>query len=431
MTRTSRWDGAVSLSLLAVALGVVTGRPALLVAASVPLALGAVTRARAPPEPTLTVSRDVSERTPRPGEDVRVSLRVRNDGDRTLRSLRFADDVPRGLDVVDGSPERATPLRPDATATVEYVVTAARGRHEFDALTVRTGAPPSGRERRTTVRADPVTVECVPRLDSDPRPPRRAVARLAGTAPSPGEGAGTEFSSVREYHRGDPVSHIDWRGWAKRGEPTTVAFRAERTARVVLVVDARAAAYVAPDPAGPPAVDRCVAAARSVAGGLLSAGHRVGVAALSPRPCRIGPGAGSGHRARLERALALSSAFDAAPPPNDAAGDDADAVAGDDADRDARAVLDGVRRWLPGDARVVVCSPLTDDGAVDAARRLAGYGHEVAVLSPDPTTVDSPVARFARAERDRRLTALRSRGITVVDVPFDADPGDALRRRAP
>ncbi|ESP87481.1 hypothetical protein K933_13451, partial [Candidatus Halobonum tyrrellensis G22] len=90
---------------------------------------------------------------------------------------------------------------------------------------------------------------------------------------------------------------------------------------------------------------------------------------------------------------------------------------------------------LPGDARVVVCSPLTDDAAAAAVRRLTAHGHRVAVVSPDPTAGAAadgdPHERFASAERDRRLAALRGRGLAVADLEFDADPVAALRGWAP
>nr|WP_252718821.1 hypothetical protein [Haloarcula sp. CBA1122] len=78
---------------------------------------------------------------------------------------------------------------------------------------------------------------------------------------------------------------------------------------------------------------------------------------------------------------------------------------------DAVATLD---RSIPSESQVVFCTPLLDDRAADAAKRLAAYGHAVTVVSPDMTTGDSPGSTVERIDRTARLDDLRGR-VRVVD----------------
>jgi uncharacterized protein (DUF58 family) len=453
-----RWAGAASLALVAVGVGIVVGRPSLLLAAVIPLALSATAETLGPPsvdDGSLSLRREISETEPEPGSDVRVTVQVRNETDGTLRDLRLTDNVPPALTVTEGTPECVTALRPGATATISYTVTAARGRHEFGAVEATVATAVGSASCDLTLDGPTTVVECVPRLSTRTTPPERAVAALAGPTTSRQEGAGIEFSSIREYRRGDPASRIDWQGWARRGEPATISFRAERTARVVLVVDARRSGY-ALDATRTPVVERSLSAAGTLASGLLSAGHRVGVAALGPRECFLRPGVGDDHRRRIERTLALDPAFGYE---RWAGGDGAFGyerwAGGDGADpSDDATGLSTLRRQLPTNVRVVVCTPLLDEQAVDACLRLRADGHHVAVVSPatgdaDSATADSErngtrmvgagresadlvdtAARFAAVRRESRLSSLRSRGLTAVDLGTD-DPSRALRRRWP
>ncbi len=61
------------------------------------------------------------------------------------------------------------------------------------------------------------------------------VGQLTTDAP----GDGFTFHSTREYQRGDPAGRIDWRGYAKRGELSTVNYEQWVSTTVVFVVDAR------------------------------------------------------------------------------------------------------------------------------------------------------------------------------------------------
>jgi uncharacterized repeat protein (TIGR01451 family) len=414
---TDRWTGVLVPVLAGVALGVLTGQPAVVLAAGVPVGVAAYARLDSTPAPALSVSRSISRSEAAVGDRIEVTLSVENVGDATLSELLVRDGTPPGLPVVEGTPELVTALRPGRSATIQYTVEARRGRHDFEPVeaTVRGAAGALERRRRiaaTDGAGDPAldVVTCIPPLPTGGQPP--PLSGPGGTTPGPGRstttGGGVEFAGVREYRHGDPYGRIDWRRYARTGERFTIEYVEDRLASVLVVVDARRAAYcTAPD--GTLAVDSCVRAATAACAGLLAAGHRVGLAAAAPRTCRVPPGTGTVHARRLERELATAPALGRRPPgePLDAA-----AAASDLGDR-----LGGV------DALVVV-SPLVDDGAVTLARSLDALGPGVSVLGVDPTGTDGPWRRIARVERADRIRRLRSAGVKV-DDGWHRKPGAA------
>nr|WP_305882918.1 DUF58 domain-containing protein [Halobellus rarus] len=402
--------------MLAGALGAVLQRPALLLVAGLGVAYTAYAWFGDAPEPSLSVERRVEDDSPDPESTVDVSLTVRNTGTRTLSDLRFVDGVPPGLTVTDGSPRLGTALRPGASVTFSYAVEAVRGSHTWEPLTVVARNPAGGRERKIEIDPDErTTLSCTPPLEAtDDLPLRGLTTPYAGRVATDVVGAGLEFASTRAYRRGDPLSRIDWNRYAGTGKLSTVEFRQERAAAVVLLIDARDVAYVAADPEHRHAVERSVDAARRAFASLLDTGDRVGIAALSPVDCWLPPGAGRDHRSRARELLASHPALAPAPPeqPHSTARD-----------------VQRLRRRLPADAQVLFFSPLVDDHAMEAARRLDAYGHPVTVVSPDATTDGSLGRRIARLERRNRLIGLRRAGVRVVDWGDESLAKEVVRAR--
>lgn len=411
---TGRWRGIGALSLVAAGVGGLVQQPALLVAAGVGGSLAAYdayARAGSPPDPDLAVEREVSDADPDDGDAVTVTVAVRNEDEDRLPDCRYVDGVPPGLEVVEGSPRTATTLAPGESTTLSYDVRAEPGRHEFDpGIAVLRGAS-AATERTVAVEGDGSAITC--RLP----PAHRNEAAVGlrgrttdqfGTVRTDAGGQGVEFFGTREYRRGDPVSLVDWNRFARTGDLSTVEFREERAASVVLAVDARAAAYLAPDPGDRSAVRRSVDAAAVVLEGLLDDGNRVGLTALAPGdPPWIPPGGGRDHRLRVRETLATHPSLSPRPP----------------RETFLRSVAEArLRTRLAADAQVVLFSPLADDYPVDLARTLSAHGHAPTVVSPDPTAVDSTGGVLARTERAGRIADLRSAGIPV----YDWSPGDPL-----
>ncbi|WP_058826224.1 DUF58 domain-containing protein [Haloferax sp. Q22] len=418
---TDRARGVTAAALAVGGLGIVTLRPGLFLLALFGITVSGYARAVPTPSRAVTVERAVSNSEPAVGDEVEVTLSVRNVGDTTLADLRLVDGVPPGLTVVDGSPKFATALRPGKRASVTYTVEAVRGNHAFDPALVVTRDALGVRKREALVDTE-TAVSCRPPAEPlSGRAPARPTTR-AGRSRSDAPGPGIEFHSVREYRPGDPPSRIDWRRKAKTGEFSTVAFHEHRRQRVLVVVDARAEAYVARSDGadgsdgggeggdGEPVVQRGVAAAALVSR-FRSAGVPVGLAALSPRSCRLSPGRGGDHHRRLREVLATHPAFGWEAP---------------DGEVDASAAVREIHRRVRADTRIVFVSPLSDDASVTAARRFDAHGHPVSVLSPDPTAPSRArgyESGYASLARERRLRRLRAVGIPASDW----DPSEPLR----
>ncbi|MWG36932.1 DUF58 domain-containing protein [Halomarina oriensis] len=409
-------QGMVAAGLALAGVGVLTGRPGLLLASTVPVVLAAHARAATFPSPDLAVERAVSTTTPDREEAVEVTVTVTNEGASTAPDLRFIDGVPTALTVADGTPRHATALRPGESTSFSYAVTAERGHHTFDPLYVVAHDTSGGAARHSEVAVE-TELECVPPIPpAATLPLRPSAAGITGETVTPEGGAGVAFHTIREYRRGDPLNRIDWHRAARTGDLSTVEYQRERSATVVVVLDAREEGYVASDEHDRTVLERSVEAAGAVYEGRRLVGDRVGVATLSPADCWLAPGTGSGHRARVRSLLATHEALH--PLPSD------DPFFG-------VISLSRLRRRLPSDAQVVFCSPLVDDYAARTARRLDAASHPVTVVSPDPTVGTTTGQRLARVERSLRCSTLREAGIPVVDwgdETFQSTVANAVRR---
>lgn len=421
---TGRWRGIVGVALLAVAAGVLAKRPSLLLVGAVAVVFAAYPLVTTPPDSDLSVSRTVDPTAPEDGDPVTVRTTVRNEGDRTVFDLRIVDGTPPMLPVCGGSPRAATTLRPGDEATLEYELRARPGRHRFQPTTLLCRNVSGSVEVETAVAAR-TTVECATRL---PTVPLRARSRhRTGPLVTDEGGSGLEFHSVAEYERGDPASRIDWRRFARTGELTSIAFRTERLADVVLCVDVRPAAFRASDAAEPHAVAHAVDAADRIGDALLDANHRVGLAAIGRDGSLLAPGNGPDHADRFRRRLMTDPAFSLTTPTparTDSAGesDSLDRVDSFDEPDSLDGQLSRLRAEIGSNTQVILLTPLCDEEAHRIARRLDGEGAAVTVVSPDVTTDRTAGGRLARLEREHRLTDLRNAGVPAVDW----DPTESL-----
>lgn len=408
--RTNRWTGLTGLGLLAVGVGIWAGHsavpPSLMVAAATVVGAAGYVYLSSPPPVELAVERELSATDPAPGEAVTVTVRVTNESDDLLPDLRLVDGVPSAVRVVDGSPRFATALRAGETVSFSYTVEAVRGDHPFDPVHVVARDFSGALERERYVPSGEGTVlSCALDLSAaEEIPVHPQTARRVGRVVTDTGGSGVELHSVREYQRGDPLSRIDWNRVARSGEFATLLFREEHAATVVVLVDARAEAYVAPRVDAPSAVDHSIAAADVVVASLVAAGDSVGLAALSPERCWLEPRGGATQAARARSLLERHPAFDGNRPEGTFYGEFAERR---------------LRRELPSDAQLVLCSPLADDDAVDIVRQLHARGFPVTVLSPDVTAGASTGQRLAAIERAMRISRLRRAGVRVVDWNTD------------
>ncbi|MGM0592408.1 MAG: DUF58 domain-containing protein [Halobacteriota archaeon] len=404
MRATNRWRGVVAVTLAAGAVGLLADRPDLLLVSVVGVVFAAYPRLSPPASPTVEIDRTLSDRTSRPGEAIEVTVTVRNCGPRLLADVRVVDGVPPALSVTDGTPRHGTALLPGGETTFSYAVESREGTHGFDPATVVLRDLSGAREVETTVEADADTeIDCTAEGVSAPR--RSLAIEDVGDLLTDRGGAGVEFFSTREYRRGDAPSRVDWNRYAKTGDLTTVEFREEHAAAIVLLIDARESAYRAVGDRAH-AVVWSVGAAQRLLVSLLGRRNRVGLSALGGERCWAPPDAGLTHQTTLSRLLQHHPAFAATPPEGDACPSLDSQVA-------------ELRSNLSPGSQVALLSPLCDDDIVAVARRLDAHGYPVTVVSPDVTAETTPGQRLATVERTNRIGTLRRADIPVVDWEVD------------
>jgi uncharacterized protein (DUF58 family) len=366
------------------------------------------------------------------GQTVDTALQLRNRGPRRLRGVLrdawppSAGAQPRAhrLDLSPGeSTTMTTQLRP-----------LRRGDQRSAAVTVRCIGPLglAGRQRSISVAG---AVRVLPPFLSRRHLPAR-LARLReidGMLPVLVRGPGTEFDSLREYVVGDDVRSIDWRATARRSDVVVRTWRPERDRRVLVVLDTgRTSAGrvgVDPttgDPSGWPRLDWSLDAALLLAALAARAGDHVDFLAHD----RVSRAAvfGAGRTDLLARLVEAMAPLEPALVESDAAG----MVA---------AILRRERRR----ALVVILTDLNpsalDEGLLPVLAQLTTR-HQVLVAAVSDPRIDELAAGRAdaaevydaaaaeRSRNDRRTiaSALRSKGVEVVDAaPADLAPALADR----
>jgi len=414
LSSTDHWLGIAAVTFLTAGLGVLTQSRPLFLAAVVGVGYLAYANATEAPEPSLAVTRAVTDPNPEPGDRVGVRVTVTNAGDGVLPDLRIVDHVPDALAAVDGPARTATALRPGASVTFAYTVLARRGEFTFDGLDVVARNVSGSRERALELRTEPTTITCLPPLDATETVPLHGLTSpYTGRVSTDSAGEGVEFASLREYQHGDALSRIDWNRYARDGDLATMEFREERMATVVVLVELRKAAYLQAGPDGPHAVDRSIEATRRLFNSLIDTGDRVGVATLAPDDVWQAPGAGPTHQAEVRNLLATHPTLSPTPPSD-------------------RVYVPGYLRTflhrLADDAQVVFVSPVPDRTSEYVARAIHVRDHPVTVISPDSTRTDTPGRTLAAAERSNRLASLRESGLRVVDWDPEESLAEALAR---
>lgn len=417
--RTRHWNGIGVLTLVTIAVALLIQRPALLAVGTIGVALtayGAFARARTIDDDIkLHVERSLETREPARGDDVRVHVTVRNEGERTYPDLRFIDGVPNNLIVTEGAARHATPLRPGQTVKFSYTIGSEYGVHRFEPMMVLSYDLTGETCSTYTVAGDAETLYCHPPPEiADEVELRDVTTNYAGRIQSPDGGSGIQFHDTRKYQPGDPISLIHWKSLARTGELTSITFQEERMAEVLVAVDARFEASLASRPEERSAIQRSVEAADILTTTFLEANNNVGITALSAKQCWLAPSRGNEHRLKARQLLAKHPAMDSPESTSSY-------VVTKEAFR--------IGRLTSPDTQVFLLSPLCDDMILEFLDRLGAMGIETTVLSPDPTTTTTPGETLARIERYTRMSLLREKNVPVFDWKSDEPLTLSLRRQ--
>jgi uncharacterized protein (DUF58 family) len=365
-------------------------------------------------ERTLSVDRVVA------GMPVDVRLSVTNTGP-ALEEVLLEDQIPGGLEVIDGEPKAFASLAAGQSLELAYTVRARRGGFEFGPVRVAAGDH-LGLFRKEALLQAPARFSALPetsRLHRIAIRPRRTRS-AAGPVPSRQGGSGVDFYGVREYQMGDPRRWINWRASARHPRSLfTNEFEQERIADVGLILDARRRSDVG---SGDDSLfEHAVRATASLADRFLSDGNRVGLLVYGRSLDWTFPGYGKIQRERILRALAR-------------------AQTGESQIFDKLDYLP--TGFFPAQSQLVLVSPLSLDD-LPMLIRLRARGYEVLVIRPDPLAIEveslepkpsvTLAARIVTVERTLLKRKVQQAGIQVVDwrvdQAFDQAIHTALGRR--
>ncbi|MGI8775172.1 MAG: DUF58 domain-containing protein [Actinomycetota bacterium] len=192
------------------------------------------------------------------GDEVRVALKVRNEGRRSTGLVRVNDTVP-GLADASFLLERCAPGE-RASVTVSRAAER-RGVFSGGKATIETG-PPFGfvvSNRKLAVGSSLVVKPATVTLESFP-------LSTSSSAPSsdlrdrPRAGMGDEFLGVRHYRAGDPLRSVHWRSTARAGQLVVKEYEETAQERCIVVLGGSDSGD-APDSA----FEKAVSAAGSIA----------------------------------------------------------------------------------------------------------------------------------------------------------------------
>lgn len=411
---TGHWTGVSVVALVGIGIGVITETAAVLLAGIVGVGFVAYARTSLWPPGDFSVERTLSDLDPEPGDSVTVTLRIHNESGRFQPDIRVVDGVPEMLVVPEDTASVATSLRPGQATSFTYRVTARRGRHHFGPVHVISRDLSGSQEQEQFIPIE-TTLVCIPALRplTVPVPMRQQAMQYVGQVETTTGGEGLEFFATREYRPSDALSRIDWNRRARTGDFTTIEFREERAATVMLLIDARDTSYVTPQTDEPHALDRAVDAAGTLFSSICDAGDRVGIAAVGSDDCWLPPGSGADHRLRARELLGTHPEL---------------SPSRKESQRSLIRWRNAMRARLESSTQLYFFSPLVDDYASRIARRFEEYGYPVTVISPDPGADRTTGHILAQVARRTRIADLRSKGIPVIDWARDESVDVAIAR---
>jgi uncharacterized protein (DUF58 family) len=404
--------GLASLTLTGI--GVVAGRPDLLVLAAPLLVLTAGAMLQRP------------EREPR--ADTRLVHASLREGEGTMVRCTLVDAenveqvtvaLARHQHLAYQPPDgvRGATARPGATAvSVDVPVGTLRwGRRSVgDGLVAATSGWAGFRCGPVELQPHTLTTLPMPGLFDATAPTPHPIG-LVGTNPARRTGDGTDFASIRPFYAGDRLRRVQWRVSLRTGALHVTSTHSEEDSSILLVVDAVADIGVGDGIHGrPSSLDVAVRAAGAVAEHYLRRGDRVGLRVLgTTKHSLVSMGAGTRHLRRVLDTLAHI-------------------VPGGDRNVDPSRMQFG----LSAGTVVIVLSPMLSDEAIGATLTLAQRGLSVIVVDTLPADLDlggdDPRLRVAwrlrRLERDALLPKVQKAGVPVVPWRGPGTLDEVLRR---
>ncbi|MDQ7824443.1 MAG: DUF58 domain-containing protein [Candidatus Eremiobacteraeota bacterium] len=171
------------------------------------------------------------------GHENTVEIEVSNQGALPAK-VTICDDAPPGWEVSTRELSAAVP--PGGSASCFYSAKPLRrGDYQFGSLWIRVEGVLGLVRRQFTISARQ-TVKVLPNIANVREYELLAIkGRLqeAGMKPVRFFGGGTEFESLREYHRDDDFRTINWKASARKGRLITEHYEVDRSQQIILALD--------------------------------------------------------------------------------------------------------------------------------------------------------------------------------------------------
>lgn len=458
---TKRYLGGILLLVVLFSVGVMAYHPGAIVSGVSIILFIVLNIIRQPKElssDVISVTRNITPVSPRPGDSVQVTLSITNTSAETFSDIRIVDTVPSELSVIDGSPRGVASLRPEESVELSYNVKARRGEFSFVGFNLRIRSIGGGMWRDVSVEESPPSVfNCSIRSESIPI--EEEGTNFIGALLGDKSGEGLEFDKTREYHHGDSPRRINWRDLAKRNELSTVVYREQQTTTVTVVVDVRANTRIQTVGSTVPLPDLLLNTTYEITSALLQQNHNVGLTGIGISPPETDQTKGEwtnvAHRMGSEQKHRILDVLSNAEIPYS---DDA----GTKATSNSISVSDFLHEqsvWAPGNTQYVVVTPLFDEQirrlcselhkrsvnatvivpvlpttatsdtiTTDAVTHTNLHGESdsntvpnqptrVSLDATDTDTVNTNSRKYMRLRQRKRIKELRSVGMNVIEWP--------------
>ncbi len=324
------------------------------------------------------------------GQEVEVTLKIK--ALERIPSLKISDEVPEGLEVVEGTPKAVLSFKPGEEKAITYRVRVRRGIHVFNGVRL-TYRDPFSFFRIDKVMEHYTELIGVPRIEEVQTPYSTKGTKITiGHLPSPRVGEGVEFHAIREYQPGDPLKIINWKATARTGKVMSNEYESERKVDVIFIVDAAKK--------GEGVLDYSIRAAASLMLNSLNEGTSFGLVLSEAVPLWVRVDYGKRHFFKCVDFLSTARP--------------------DENNMIAYQIEHLIRSRFPPRAQLVYVSPLMTEESRKALKIMSSYGYRVIVISPDPYTAITPESReeelalkLLSLQRKAHLKKLREHGIIV------------------
>lgn len=378
---------------VALTLAIVTGRWQLVVFAA-PFIGVLVGASRRPTGGRIWVSGESDALRCLESETVTITTSIESAEPAVVRRLRPAPVDGLHIEVEKATAPNQLTMRVSAERWGRYII--AVQVHTVSTSGLWAGAPVTlpAAELRVYPLADPQDVAL---------PPADLPDRI-GTHLTRHHGPGVEYADIREYVPGDSLRTVNWRVSARRGRLHVTDRLTDRSADVVVLIDAY------PQPSGPAttATERSARGAAQLVQSVLQRGDRAGVVLLGSAPRWLAPDIGRHQFYRL-----LDAVLDA----------------GEWHSHSSSALAP--RAAMPPNAIVVAFSTLMNADFGLALTDLRRRGHPVLVVDvldrlPFREEPDPIVARWWRLERSRMYRNIAVTGVDVMGWSHDSGLNHAM-----